>query len=133
MRADELRIGNLLQGDPIQNVNQGLYSDGVNKITGFGIHQIEIGLLNLDPITLTEEWLIKFGFVISAERNGRTAYIKGFKLWRGDGWDNWNYSTVDDRGGNNEVDVDLPFVHQLQNIYFSLTGEELEITLSSSV
>lgn len=128
MKASELRIGNLLQGNPISNVNQGIYSDGVVAITGYGIHMMEIMGLDYKPIPLTEEWLVKFGFeIIRRSYYGNYAVIIDFQLWHGCDTDYWIFSTVDDRGDNNEVNVNLRFVHQLQNLYFALTGKELTI------
>lgn len=68
------------------------------------------------PIPLTEEWLLKFGF---EEKYG---YIKnGVHL-------NTDYSLfIEDEIGFNEWTADCEYVHQLQNLYFALTGEELII------
>ena len=74
-----------------------------------------------EPIPLTEEWLIKFGF--EKKEN------KWYKLIR--------FPTV--RFLNNKLNVYviihsssvviaiLDYVHQLQNLYFALTGEELTL------
>jgi hypothetical protein len=71
-----------------------------------------------EPIPLTEEWLIKFGF----ERNLKdgswqnkgsfplTFYFDGVRL------------SVKFYQGNEKL-----YVHQLQNLYFELTNSELEI------
>ena len=78
----------------------------------------------MTPIELTEEWLIKFGFLINrqtkeendiwrcnwTEGHFEVEQIIGFYLW-----DNSCYGT------------EIKYVHQLQNLYFALTGEELEI------
>jgi len=79
----------------------------------------------IDPIPLTEEWLVKFGFEVKPNR----AYEKYWK-------DFGDMAIL--------VDEDLEFyihaesyegetlrkvehVHTLQNLFFALTGEELEI------
>ena len=69
------------------------------------------------PIPLTEEWLIKFGF----SRDG--SYWSHRHL---------NILTVEKIGGgemlmtpNRKYALELKHVHQLQNLYFALTGEEL--------
>jgi hypothetical protein len=72
-----------------------------------------------EPIPLTEEWLLKFGF----ERKGNQFY----NLLK--------YSEVEILIRDNFWTCDgivfslhcLEYVHQLQNLYFALTGEELTI------
>lgn len=71
---------------------------------------------NFEPIPLTEEWLLKFGF----EKRGvnRTR------------WTFWKIDLVEDEKGiysfdESRIYIDIKYVHQLQNIYFALTGEEL--------
>ena len=133
MKANELRIGNLLQGDPIQNVNQGIYSDGVFAITGYGISEMELGRLQkAEPIPLTEEWLRKFGFEVRESSTAKEFYIGKNAITH-----DWLFSVVwlDEpelikapnapfyKNGRHT----LYYVHQLQNLYFALTGEELTI------
>lgn len=60
--------------------------------------------LDENAIPLTEEWLLKFG----------VESIYDFKIYNDDG-DVFYYA------------VGCEYVHQLQNLYFALTGEELEI------
>lgn len=78
------------------------------------------------PIPLTEELLLKCGFkkinhisgysFFSMERNNKNgANIDIYK----------SYSTV----GSNTSVPHIQFLHQLQNIYFALTGKELEVTI----
>ncbi len=52
------------------------------------------------PIPLTEEWLVKF------EQKDLDLFILEIEV-------NWN--------------IKIKYVHQLQNLYFALTGEELTI------
>lgn len=131
MEAKELRIGNLLQGEPIQNVNQGIYSDGVVEITAHGIFKIEHGNLNYTPIPLTEEWLLKLGFKVCSWN--RWGVITGYDKQYIDDSDNHSifvyiedkklYFVLSGEGWKKEQ----KYVHQLQNLYFALTGEELTI------
>ena len=75
----------------------------------------------LKPIPLTEEWLKRFGYYTSNGPWGTIAV-------RGDGrkttyqLDRYGEYWTHDREGYR---VDLKYVHQLQNLYFALTGEEL--------
>ena len=66
-----------------------------------------------DPIPLTEEWLIKFGFI---------------KVWNNYRLKPLGY-LIDNRlitVGSNYL-RHIKYVHQLQNLYFALTGEELQL------
>jgi hypothetical protein len=119
MKANELRIGNYVQdaGGRIQKISSSLLVAIIEKVITFS-----------EPIPLTEEWMLKFGFEKTQKSyNGKIAAIIDFQLWQGYDTDYWNFSTVDDRGDNNEVNVNLYFVHQLQNLYFALTGKELTV------
>ena len=123
MKANELRIGNLIYG----------VSDRIEKITYIteryvktNLIKIEaesqiLGIEHLQPIPLTEEWLLKLGF--------RTEENYSFEL------DNISINTkrelmwIFTKCKNNVVvGLDLTeYVHELQNIYFALTGSELTV------
>jgi hypothetical protein len=74
------------------------------------------------PIKLTEEWLINFGFEkqmewtykIPIKGNNFLVYYIGEKGWS--------------IGNKNYSDFECIYVHQLQNLYFALTGLELELS-----
>jgi hypothetical protein len=86
-----------------------------------------------EPIKLTEEWLIKFGFEsYSTHVNYNELQIKNKKPNKHIvvrlGIQNKYFSVFN----HSECDFtelqfirQLDFVHQLQNLYFALTGEEL--------
>ena len=116
MKASELRIGNL-----ISYCNQPVNIMGLNNECvelGYFIDSIgferELPNNDIQPIPLTEEWLEKFGFKVHNEK----AYLLQ------------NY-TVDLNGNfwiiNHKLSGNIKYAHQLQNLYFSLTGKELEI------
>jgi len=70
-------------------------------------------LINVQPIPLTEEWLLKFGF----DDLGTYGYGRGnFHICL---HENEFYFSINNRK------VFIKHVHQLQNLYFALTGEEL--------
>lgn len=120
MNYKELRIGNLI------NYNDG----GIYVVTG--IHEFGLDVEdenettymeheNFSPIQLTEEWLLKFGFD-KCEFNIPKKYKKqgcNFSVK----FRNENGFTVEYKHGH----VCLKHVHQLQNLYFALTGEELTL------
>lgn len=77
------------------------------------------------PIPLTEEWLLKFGF-----ENKLNEYTN---LWvKKNNWFHFEYDQDEKKwfcimtsGGRTITDIE--YVHKLQNLYFSLTGEELTL------
>ena len=114
MRASELRIGNLV-GVP--------YGCGFIEVRQEELSEKAIYDSCLQPIPLTEKWLIKFGFV-GAIRAHKIIY-KGtvIELSLED-----NYVTVED-GAFDIVTIPkkVKYVHQLQNLYHALTNTELKI------
>lgn len=115
MTAKELRIGNWVID---------IFYDMPIKITKYFFSDGSIN--NIEPIELTEEILLKCGFE-EYELNDDLGYALR-KIVNG------IFFKYDIEYGevsifiNNEV-VSFKYLHQLQNLYFSLTGEELEIKL----
>ena len=119
MKASELRIGNY-----INEVEDGLII--VNSIDSRE-HRFYVtdqnGDINgedfIEPIPLTEEWFVKFGFDSDPYQD---MYVLG-----------WLKINCDKTRGGLELWVEnitgnvvyLQHVHSLQNLYFALTGEEL--------
>ena len=104
MKANELRIGNYV------NDSIGLITIGLNGNIKFADAY--------HPIPLTEEWLVKFGFEKTTKWNN-VQHTKGILQIR-----NLYILFVK---GRNQSWINLKHVHQLQNLYFALTGEELTI------
>lgn len=138
VKAQELMIGNYLQGNPLSIPRMNISSDGVMQMTAYGIYMIEIGSLKLEPIPLTEQWLKEFGFIIQKSFNDKE--IRG---WRGDldylkdygsqeiviryNENSKKWNAVFEFGYYaNQIDCD--YVHQLQNLYFALTATSLTRT-----
>jgi len=137
MKANELRIGNWTSINGYW-VNVYEIANGVieisNGVDPYSIHDI-------NPIPLTEEWLLKFGFNKGME-SGRSLF-GGYKYrnyyYIQLEFENWQYrlvkKTINDdwvlhQGFISQwstVKESIDYVHQLQNLYFALTGEELTI------
>jgi hypothetical protein len=119
MKADELRIGNYVYNGGIESsVAYLLPNDIICNVADFN------GSLNgeVTPIPLTEEWLLKFGF---GKDDFCGAYVR---------YDSNRLSITHDVKNNTfladivkYLRVFTRYVHQLQNLYFALTGEELTI------
>ena len=119
MKPIELRIGNLINdnAEVIGIVKGGIYVKPVGKheITSYRHDQLK-------SIPLTEEWLKKFGFVKSSqdERMWIDDNTGWFMIYEKDGY--YKFSTSESVYGKQ-----FNKVHQFQNLYFTLTGEELII------
>jgi len=132
MKAQELRIGNYVNG---------IYSEGefIGEVltvdlegclidtNSIGIYDLT-SLKNIKPIPLTEKWLVKFGF----EKVREDAFDIQYKYFL----ENKNTfrvigKSVSIRSGLSGITIstNIEHVHQLQNLYFALTGEELKTKL----
>ena len=109
IKANELRIGNWVRD-----------SDGFNKVihieeSFFYTEMFKNTFADIKPIPLTEEILLKCGFeklgLIKYELNGVALNIK------------WSSYFI------HRFETEIKYLHQLQNLYFALKGEELEINL----
>lgn len=130
--AQELRLGNI-----VDTVNHGNGITSPNKqpmwIQAIELHSIELcnvkdsihdtrrflrkSLNDIIPIPLTEEWLLKFGETYGTEWHFNGITFEQFE-------DGLFYS------GGEGIKLSMKaidYVHQLQNLFFSLCGKELEI------
>lgn len=120
LKASELRIGNWLQytnnHSPTQYFQvESIWGTAVNIVSD--IRYSNFG--NAEPVPLTPDILEKAGFDVSDGYYRKK--IRGLHLFILPGKD----CHID---GENIVFIE--HLHQLQNLYFALTGEELQITLS---
>lgn len=131
MKIEELRIGNLItdvwaagQPFPVSMISN------TYPVVKYGI-DLSSNIDNVVGIPLTEEWLLNFG---ASKANYNTFGIKFSKyslhtlyvtITKSD-----NIATIGDSftGKEHLCVFTMPlvnYVHQLQNLYFALTGEEL--------
>ncbi len=121
MKANELRIGNyFLRNNIASQVHPSIIEDVFN------------GKTNINPIPLTEEWLLKFGF---SDKEYKKDYIGidfessgmyfDFVLSKPFSKGEWNNSYTFNLESHRFCKVE--YVHSLQNLYFTLTGEELVV------
>jgi hypothetical protein len=117
IKANELRIGNYIQRDdePLE-----VDSEIIRNFDELDI----ILIYKYSPIPLTEEWLLKFGFV-----KQRNEYIKGdYCLTLIYDTTSWLLAEFDyNTDAFVHIGRNIDYVHNLQNLYFALTGEELNI------
>jgi len=126
IKANELRIGNLYnQFGNIHQVNCHIISE---------LEKAPQDQLWCKPIPLTEEWLIKFGFEKSLDSKqedyewGKASSFVGRRaigLYKLGDFDDWNVTFREDVGCG-WVDLnEIEYVHELQNLFYMLVGEEL--------
>jgi hypothetical protein len=111
VKSNELRLGNWL-GDT------GNIPYQIMPNTILGLYQCEIAdkkALGVNPIPISEEWLLNFGFLKHYTSFGKS----GFNIHlaeQGYFYFIWGHEQVI-----------IKTVHQLQNLYFAITKEEIEI------
>ena len=134
MNANELRLGNLMHyyGNDVtvmsiskESADFGYFTDSI----GFTRHY------DVDfpkPIPLTEEWLEKFNFsrldneywfnrdYPSYDLNLTGSFRRHYMDFDNDDSESFE---IEDKN------INIKYVHQLQNLYFALTGEELTIKI----
>lgn len=136
MKAEELRLNNWVLS---------LGKDGIwynSKISKIEVQNIIVGVgfkRKLKPIPLSEDILLKCGFekILTFNEWRRNKILKhehfNFPLYEHEKINMYLYPFF---GGNflfyNGCTMNvshIPYLHQLQNLYYAITGKELEINL----
>ena len=139
MKATELRIGNYVYYEHTTHIVSGVHGNKVyswwvkdgepvieyeaKDISGTQVENPYIDVISqYEPIPLTEEWLIKLGFEKLTDskdgfKNTTYTYTKGisFIVY----FDGVRLST------NFWMGNEKHYIHQLQNLFYVLSGEEL--------
>ena len=119
MEAREIRMGNKVRWDYEIYTITAISTDVVD-ITRFGI-AMSINIKSIQPIPLTEDWLLKFGFIKKTAflwgKGDTVVSLKLNQLITADKIENENVSY-------HQID-ELYYVHELQNVYFRLRKKEL--------
>ncbi|EPL7679775.1 hypothetical protein RG089_002815 [Elizabethkingia anophelis] len=114
MNSKDLRIGNYLHDrngnlcKVIELREDGIYAPAIGKATT---------VLPNKPIELTEEWLLKFGFILKSDVDGEYYDKNGVRvlILRSD--------AIHFFFGN--PNTKEKYVHELQNFHFVSTGEDI--------
>lgn len=138
MLANELRIGNYVECSDVIHYIDELRNNGAHTFClypydsrKYNVFEGHVYYKNLNPIPLTEQWLKDFGF----EKNPDIEYITECfgtdvyyylygemlpydRIMKFD--EKWCLSNSD-----GDYNTNCQYVHQLQNLYFALTGKEL--------
>ncbi len=137
MEANELRIGNYVFYDSEMKIGKyvkvaTIENTGIRVFNGIETQEGRV-LTNVIPydeiqfISLTEEWLLKFGI----KKDWHSYPFPGMDgVYLGDDDSEMDLKKFPVCGDYDAyVYIKMPeYVHQLQNLYFALTGKELELT-----
>ena len=129
IKANDLRVTNLIMNDGIVNAVIMIGIDAVELVTPQG-NTITAQLDLIQPIPLTKEWLTKLGFYINDNNEPEIDTNKDYALsisimdtpYKNTAWH------VLKREHKYYMMAETLYVHSVQNLYYSLTGEELAIT-----
>lgn len=133
MTANELRIGNWVNVEvrgkglmpiPITDILS-KPEEAVNMIGDRYDYPIYY-TSELRPIELTPEILEAAGWEAAKYYSDSTSFKYGAFFWNENGWFEIELSE-----GHKILSMDIKYLHQLQNLFYSLTGTELEINLET--
>lgn len=134
VKSNELRVGNIVYGvsDRIEVIKEIHYKGGIWTQPIKMDFQSAGNCEDISGIPLTPEWLERFGFENSVVKLAGGGEIKFDDYKKG----SIGFSPVGGNGGLWQIffgtqykGVFIKYVHQLQNLYFALTGEELEVKI----
>lgn len=102
----------------------------MHAFTGFGD---PYDIKNVSGIELTSEILEKAGFIVKDDNPKKKQWYEGDVLVNICGFEFTNTDKQGSNGGFYSYDLNqgktiIKYLHQLQNLYYFLTGEELQIT-----
>ncbi len=131
LEAKDLRIGNLVYGvsDGQKILSDVVSLDSVN-LTEHPIwliskyNQTSDEYESVEPIPITEEWLLKLGFKEQNTEIGSRFRKKNFYIAKNTDFD---FYLKDVKSGIYIHLTKLDFVHELQNIWYCLNGKDLKI------
>lgn len=121
MKANELRIGNFVFTDNIELL----------EVSAGDLVVMDNFPDDYKPIPITEEWLVKFGFIESEPTECGIRYfsmeVNFAKIFHILIYKNLKIDFTIDCEEFYKVLTEIKYVHQLQNLYFALTREELQL------
>jgi hypothetical protein len=112
IQANELRRNNLVNYK--KNINKiSSISEAFVMLESYECCSALVGYEDVKPIPITKEWLLKFGF-----KDALNYFkIKHFRI-----------IMLEDRYFFDNIPLtEIKYIHQLQNLYFALTGKELKL------
>ena len=127
MTTPELRIGNYISLKSREAKVAQIYYDGILAYDLEETQDTIESLERLEGISITENWLIELGFTKIVIQDEEYFFISDkdeFTLR----WTPFKTKMIPEYNGRRFIPgYNLKYVHQLQNLYFALTGGELTI------
>ena len=128
MKATELRIGNYIKDQGGKTLRIDWFErDKVCQQMMIGVMEVHPMTEHFDmakPIPLTEEWLLKLGFMKKGSNDNGIVFENpnsvGLWIMEENPYERPNEFYLDEY-----YDTKIYYVHQLQNLYFALTNTEL--------
>lgn len=115
MNYKELRVGNHVYIDDKETA-----LTAVDLLTMAQNERFLLDKSVVNPIFLSESLLLKLGFKVEFDIAPNRVYSFGDFLLRSNSANSFNFYV-----GQNVVGKPVAYLHQLQNLYFSITGKEL--------
>lgn len=124
MEKTQLRIDNIVAFEATAHIVNELHGDKVLHTWLKGPDRHWDGYDAIEGFPLTEEWLKKFGFLENDadEFSDKTSSLIILR----DKGEFFKYDICADPHYNS-IGILVQHIHQLQNLYFALTGEELKL------
>jgi len=127
VKPTEFRIGNMVTATVLDKSFGGGKISGILESSVF-VNTIKFDLSHISGIPITEEWLLRFGFkfdghIYEASKEIREKSNKDI----GVKYQAYFFNKRLNRWMDCQTRVCVDYIHQLQNLYFALTGEELTL------
>lgn len=120
MNKQEFRVGNIIMTEPLNIPKMGIQSNGLIKLTELGVYQLQtLDSFKFEPVKLTPDILKRCGF--KYERLGWDLPNSSFSLY---------HSLIPCIKEIIISNIPIKYLHLLQNLYFFLMNEELEVDIS---
>ena len=129
MDIQELKLGNLIKISPRENEEGILFLADIQQSSIIGEmlvprqgYHFRIKFDEILPLELSEEWLKYLGFIQSDTEEELWSDAKNFVQFKFSPFESGFLE-------NGQIAVVINYMHQLQNSYFTLTGEQLSIAM----
>lgn len=125
LTASELRLGNWINNGMLDKIEQ----CSIGELLAMSQCEIAGKTLPIEGIPLTEDWLRRFRFEQHPRQTERWFWnVNGWHMIYDEEAENWDVCPfVAVEGPQLTIGKSIKYVHQLQNLFFALTGTELEL------
>lgn len=128
IQANELMIGSWVRHKPVWSYRQEgqeykEFDFQWTETDWYAEGDCRISFDDIEPIPITEEWLLKLGFEKDGYNVDKTFYFEKDVI-RINNYEGYFLDNPNEIVGKR---LFIKYVHQLQNLYFALTQNELEL------